>query len=357
MTGSLNGSFYGNRLRETRSFSNLTAADDAGRWGSVFTDMSRPLPLPIDTPRGSLLVRLLIALAVLIPVIPSNSHAFDPETVVKANPNPDEVEFLLKEFPKGWVHFSAEAASPLNATWQLQREAEPLKDPKDLVLICLGKVDGYIRTEKEYQDFELSLEWKYPTDPNGNSGILLYTIEKDMIWPKSVQVQLHRPTAGSVFPSNGAKVDNPLPAKDLSRAVNVWNECVIVSVDGKVTVSMNGHKVGEVTGCMPNKGCVGLQSEGSEIHFRKIAIKALAPQEKRISSRKLSIRHKKTPVCPPQYQFTQVLPGDLQTLTPAEALRMRLESQRAARVFRRIEIRNTKHRSATVNNFSTDNLQ
>ncbi len=265
------------------------------------------------------------------------------EAVPKVRAAVDEVEEnLIRDFPKGWLHFSSEPNTALNVTWQIARDPDLSKDP---VLICLGKPDGYLRTEKEYENFELTLEWKYPVDPNGNSGILLYTIEKDMIWPKSVQVQLHRPTAGSVFPSNGAKVDNPLPAKDLSRPINVWNECVITSVDGKISVSMNGNKVGEVTGCMPQKGCVGLQSEGSEIHFRKFSIrhlpsadKLLPSTEKRVSSRKLSVRHKKIPVCPPEMVFATIPDGELAILTPSAAHREKVEAQRISRALRRFEL-------------------
>lgn len=254
----------------------------------------------------------------------------------KARVVSDEGENLIREFPKGWIHYTSEPNTPLNATWQVSREQDP---NKDAILICLGKPDGYIRTEKEYENFELALEWKYPADPNGNSGILLYTIEKDMIWPKSVQVQLHRPTAGSVFPSNGAKVDNPLPAKDLSRAVNVWNDCVITAVDGKVSVTMNGHKVGEVSGCMPQKGCVGLQSEGSEIHFRNVWIKPLpSTVEKRVSSRKVNVRHKNIPTCPPEMVFTQIPDSELALLPPSATHRAKIEAQRIARALRRFEL-------------------
>lgn len=246
----------------------------------------------------------------------------------------EEGENLLKEFPKGWLHFSSEPATPLTTTWQISRETDASKEP---VLICLGKPDGYVRTEKEYENFELALEWKYPADPNGNSGILLFTIEKDMIWPKAVQVQLHRPTAGSVIPTNGAKLDNPLPAKDLSKPVNEWNNCVITSVDGKVSVKVNDHKVGEVTGCMPQKGCVGLQSEGSEIHFRNLRIKPLPPSEKRLSSRRMTARHKRMPACPPD-MFYQRHDVEVVTASHQETHRAKVEAQRISRALRRYEL-------------------
>lgn len=216
--------------------------------------------------------------AVEFSAVESVGWAQDVETKPPREP---EVEFLLKEFPKGWQHFSSDPSLAFNSTWQLLREPES----KDGVLVCLGKPDGYIRTEKEYENFELSLEWKYPTDPNGNSGILLHTVEKDMIWPKSIQVQLHRPSAGSIFPSSGAKLNNPVITKDLSNPVNEWNQCQVTCRDGVISVTLNRHKVGEVSGCLPLKGCVGLQSEGSEIHFRKLWIRPLPVTEKKVSSK------------------------------------------------------------------------
>ena len=186
-------------------------------------------------------------------------------------PEAVEYPFNPKEFPKGWFGCSAQVGADINATWHVKRE----QDAKDGELICLGKPDGYIRTDKTYENYELGLEWKYPSDPNGNSGILIHTSDKDMIWPKSFQVQLHVPTAGSVFPHDGAKSDNALAKKDLSRPANEWNSCVITCDRGKISLVMNGQKVGEVTGCSPHKGSIGLQSEGSEIHFRKIWLKPL----------------------------------------------------------------------------------
>lgn len=301
-------------------------------WGCVLTEMGRLLPLLTRNLAAAAVARALVLWMV---VLPATAGAFFQEPAVKAKA--EDVEYLLKDFPKGWLHFSSEPASQLGATWQIPREQDASKDPKDKVLICLGKPDGYIRTEKEYENFELGLEWKYPTDPNGNSGILLHTVEKDMIWPKSIQVQLHRPTAGSVFPSNGAKVDNPLPAKDLSEPVGEWNECVITSIEGKISVTLNGHKIGDVSGCMPQKGCVGLQSEGSEIHFRKIWIKPLAPPEKRISSRKVSARHRKSPVCPGDLIYTNLPDGELLFLALAETHRTRIEAQRGSRAFRKFQ--------------------
>src|SRR5690606_2145746 len=104
------------------------------------------------------------------------------------------------DFNEKWIFYSAEKNGTLPDTWILEKN--PASDP---VLRCTGKPFGYLRTKKSYRDFDLSLEWKYPHDESGNSGVLVFTNEPDKIWIKSIQIQLHTPTVGSILPNNGAK--------------------------------------------------------------------------------------------------------------------------------------------------------
>ena len=181
--------------------------------------------------------------------------------------------FIAKEFPRGWHYHPAEGGVALEDTWKVGEDAgvaEPF-------LRCLGKPYGYLRTKEVYDNYEFGLKWRYPSDPNGNSGILLHTSGKDQIWPASVQIQLHRPKVGHVFATSGAKADNRLEVKVELRDLNVWNECLVECRDGRISVTINKKKVGEVTGCTPAKGMIGLQSEGSEIHFGSIWIRKSPP--------------------------------------------------------------------------------
>ncbi len=191
---------------------------------------------------------------------------------------PAEPRDLLnaKDFPKGWRFFTDEKDSPLTSTWQIVAD-----DPKQPFLRCTGMPFGYLRTLDVFGDYEFGLQWRYPTDIAGNSGILLHTADKDRIWPSSIQVQLHRPQTGSVFPSGEARSDNRIDMKDrdLPRDLNVWNECRIVCREGRVSVEINGKRIGEVTGCTPAKGSISLQSEGAEVHFQKIWLKPLDKTE------------------------------------------------------------------------------
>lgn len=179
-----------------------------------------------------------------------------------------------KTFPKGWVYFSADTSSKLSDTWQVDDKT----DAKLPVLICRGKPSGYLRTVEEYRNYELTLEWMYPDDPNCNSGILVHA-GKDKIWPASIQIQLHRPFAGSIFPLKGATTTNRVTVKGLDLATGKWHTLRILSKEGSLTVWINDKKVGEVNGCQPQQGHIALQSEGSEIRFRRILLRVL-PAEK-----------------------------------------------------------------------------
>jgi hypothetical protein len=189
---------------------------------------------------------------------------------------------------KVWVFISREKEAPLTETWQLQQlEGEA-------VLVCRGEPYGYLKTTKAFADFQLKLEWRFPFDENGNSGILLYTNgqEKDQVWPTAIQVQLHQPVCGSVFCSGGAQSDNEIrDVHDVCKAVNEWNSCEITSMGGRLSVEMNGKQVGVVTGCRPNSGGIALQSEGSEVHFRRIRVTELKDGDNRLPSARSGSAH------------------------------------------------------------------
>jgi len=184
------------------------------------------------------------------------------------------VPLTVEELLKTWIFFTAEMAER-EATWNIAKGATEA----DNELVCAGKPFGYLRSQQEFEDFEFGLEWKYPQDPNGNSGILIHTVEDDKIWPKSLQVQLHAPAAGSIFPTGGARSDNTGTAMGLSKPVNEWNTCVVVSRKGRVTAVINGQKVGEVTGSQPRRGRICLQSEGAEIRFRRFWVRKFPLRE------------------------------------------------------------------------------
>lgn len=204
-----------------------------------------------------------------------------PDTTAKSNPESNDsnapfADLLTADLKQTWKAYPLESLEGAEADWSV------VKDPADSepVLICRGRMKGFLWTLEKWQDFEFTGEWKYPEDNDGNSGILVHTQREDRIWPTAIQIQLHQPKAGSIFPGGDAVSDNMLEVADgLARPINSWNECRVICQSGRISVEINGKRAGEVTGARPVGGHLALQSEGSEVHFRRLRIRRLTAKD------------------------------------------------------------------------------
>jgi hypothetical protein len=156
---------------------------------------------------------------------------------------------------------------------------------KDGVIETPGVPTGYLRTKKEFENYRLHVEWRYPEIPT-NSGIFIHTVGPDKIWPKHFQCQLKHLSAGdfivqdeglsatvrdTVYVST-AKV-KPIAPKMKPSSENKageWNSYDIVCKGNTVEVKVNGVLQNYATKCSLTKGGIGLQAEGSKIQFRNI---------------------------------------------------------------------------------------
>jgi hypothetical protein len=169
---------------------------------------------------------------------------------------------------------------------------------RDGLLICTGKPIGVMRTEKQYENFILHIEWMH-LEAGGNSGVFAWSdpapaAGKNL--PKGCEVQmleldwpnLNREKDGSprhpgyVFGANGLIVtpDNPRGARSMSfesrcKGKGEWNTYIVVCVDGVIKLSINGKFVNGVSNASQRKGYLCLESEGAPIHFRNIKIMEL----------------------------------------------------------------------------------
>jgi len=186
-----------------------------------------------------------------------------------------QAEDLLsaKAFPIKWQHVSSDKKAELVGTWDFDKT---LKVPE---LKCTGKPPGYVRTVEKFENFDLTLEWHYDGDKNCNSGILVHCND-DKVWPACIQVQLHWPEAGSIFPMTGASAAAKVMVTGLKLDLKVWHTCRVLSNNGTITVWIDGKRVGQVAQCKPSSGYIGLQSEGYPIRFRKFEITRLPGPKK-----------------------------------------------------------------------------
>ena len=174
---------------------------------------------------------------------------------------------------------------------------------RDGLLISTGKPIGVMRTERQYENFVLHIEWMH-LEPGGNSGTFIWSnavpresnrlpdgVEVQMLeldWPKlHIRNGKVPPIAyihGELFGVGGVETipDNPRGSRSKSIENRClprgrWNTYDIVAVDGVVKLSVNGKFVNGVRASTQKKGYICLEAEGAPIHFRNIKIMELPP--------------------------------------------------------------------------------
>lgn len=158
---------------------------------------------------------------------------------------------------------------------------------EDGVIHCRGQVNGYLLTEKEYDNYVLRLQWKWGEKP-GNSGVFVHVVGEDKIWPKGVEAQLMSGRAGDFWLVDGAKLTidedrrDPKTERhffrtkdDVEKPVGQWNQYEITCDGDEIRLVVNGHEVNTGTNSELKRGRILLQSEGAEVFFRNIELEPL----------------------------------------------------------------------------------
>ncbi|UCH63997.1 MAG: DUF1080 domain-containing protein [Fidelibacterota bacterium] len=152
---------------------------------------------------------------------------------------------------------------------------------RDGVIHCTGEPFGYMRTEADYADYKLHVEWRWP-DEAGNSGVFLHMSLPDTVWPRSIECQLMSGNAGDFVTFQGVRFkelveDRVLKKKTESseKAPGQWNSYDITCHGDTIRVSVNGVLQNEATETTISSGKICLQSEGKPIEFRNIYVEPL----------------------------------------------------------------------------------
>jgi hypothetical protein len=179
---------------------------------------------------------------------------------------------------------------------QVNTEPETWKVEDD-VLVCSGLPIGVIRSEKEYENFMMHIEWRH-MEAGGNSGTFVWSKAQpgENRLPDGVEVQMLEldwvnqnirngekpPIAyvhGELFGVGGVEIvpDNPRGVRSKSienrcKGKGEWNTYDVVCVDGTIKLSVNGKFVNGISKASQKKGYICLEAEGAEIHFRNLKI-------------------------------------------------------------------------------------
>ena len=165
---------------------------------------------------------------------------------------------------------------------------------RDGLIVSTGVPTGIMRTERQYENFELELEWRHMR-PGGNAGLFVWShslTAPGTPFARAIEVQVldgrnsaNSTSHGDVFAIHGAtfKPDRPhpggwmrcLPSERRAKPAGEWNHYRVVCSKGVISLAVNGKVVSGGSESKPRQGYICLESEGSECHFRNIRIKEL----------------------------------------------------------------------------------
>lgn len=203
---------------------------------------------------------------------------------------------------------------------------------EDGMLRISGEDFGYLATTEEYNDYHLTVEYKWGSRTYGsksvrNSGILLHAIGPDgnrSPWMASIECQLAQGCVGDFIVIRGKYADGTaIPVTitsetvlgadgrtrwkeggaktvysgkqfwwsqhdpefkelidtrgryDVESPLGEWTRVECVCNQARITIVVNGVTVNECFDVFPSKGKILLESEGFEIYFRKFELRRL----------------------------------------------------------------------------------
>lgn len=172
---------------------------------------------------------------------------------------------------------------------------------KDGLIVTTGIPTGFMRTARMYENFVIELDWRHLKEA-GNSGLFIWgegLPAPGVPYARGIEVQILDlgyaknqgnnvwfTTHGDIFPIWGATMtplgrtppqggSRAFPAEDRTLPSPQWNHYRVECRDGEIRLSVNGKEVTHGKNCIPRKGYICLESEGSECHFKNIRIREL----------------------------------------------------------------------------------
>lgn len=167
------------------------------------------------------------------------------------------------------------------------------------MLVSLGTPGGHLITDKVYQNYRLTVEYRFAGKP-GNCGVLVHASTPRALYkmfPKSLEVQMMHENAGDFWcivedvtvpdmeTRRGKKENWGITEGKERRVKNLtdnsekplgdWNTMVVECYKDSIKVWVNGDLVNYGYNCTASKGQIAVQAEGSEVEFRKLDIETI----------------------------------------------------------------------------------
>src|SRR5262245_41810064 len=182
----------------------------------------------------------------------------------------------------GWVN-----ANCAPETWSV----------RDGMIHCTGRPTGAMRTDRQYENFILEVEWRH-RQSGGNSGVFIWgtpIAAPGVPFLRGIEVQVldhgfnvpgkneWYTTHGDVFPIHGATMkpfgrhngERSFPSEERSKGSPEWNHYRVICTNGVLRLSVNGKEVSGGEDRNYRKGYLALESEGAPVEFRNLRIREL----------------------------------------------------------------------------------
>jgi hypothetical protein len=220
--------------------------------------------------------RLLAGVAFVAALSPAASTA-----------QPKTIQLFNGKDLAGWSHYLVDPKAGMPDVWSV----------RDGVLICKGDPLGYLYTNAEYTSFKLTVEWRWAPGAAAklgktpNSGVLLRVTPEPKAVPRAYEAQLQSGSAGDIYgfwglplegdPARGRAAKGHELLGDMvgfkkteaaEKPEGEWNLYEITLDGPSLTVMVNGRTLNEAKGAKVVAGRIALQSEGGEIHFRRVEL-------------------------------------------------------------------------------------
>jgi len=178
----------------------------------------------------------------------------------------------------GWKFVLENDSVDVNEVWSIQ----------DGIIHCKGIPNGYMRTESDYANYTLYLQWRW-IEKESNSGVLLHIQEPDKVWPNCIECQMRAGNAGNfvlmgsgaitvdgeTYTSTGRNISIGKKQESTENPVGEWNSYKIICQKDSITCYVNDILQNEGTEASVSRGKIGLQSEGGPVEFRNIRLELL----------------------------------------------------------------------------------
>jgi hypothetical protein len=160
---------------------------------------------------------------------------------------------------------------------------------RDGNLVSLGAPTGHLITDVSYENYRLVIEYRFSKEA-GNCGAIVHCSTPRFLanlLPKGIEVQMKTGNAGDfhlfgeTLKQQGATAETTARrlqnyTDNSEKPAGEWNSMIIECAGDLIKVWVNKDLVNHGISSSAKKGQIALQSEGSEVEFRKVELTKLA---------------------------------------------------------------------------------